>query len=204
MFTEIPFAIAKNDITQMLFPSNNSIVIGENLLTYESSFNMMESLKDVTLAVVSASEDSSKHLVPFVVSAKHINPDSIRNSAKTVEEMLDEALAYYKEVASKASTSYGKLAHDQPAFLYEMYSLADALQVAIQGSGADNAVSREVAEKDIFNFFIADLGYWWIVDLCGLKNALSFLERFFDAFYPLLKDKGKRADKRLKASVPKK
>lgn len=178
-------SITKEDITNLRFPSNLSVVIGHNLLTYDSSVAFVNSLMFVVQSVHSGISDPYASDVKRV---RHIDPKSI-GITKTVEEALEDALAYCKASASQPRSSSKEHGGEEPAFLVEMWGLQDALQFALQDFATEKVVSGDMTEDDIFDIFLAELGYWWVGDLCGLEKAISFLREFFDTFYPLMKSR---------------
>ena len=166
--------ISRADLAQMRFPSNRSVVVGCNKLTYETGSMLVDGLRMMCWDMVDHDIDT----YTLEVAASKVETVSATGvEGKSVEEMIDEAVTYGKENGHLFWDGFGGLAPiSSPAFLGEVFGMQNALNETLRCQKPDTS------DDDRFLYFVNLVGAnWWVFDVCGFDRTMAILRKFYDA-----------------------
>ena len=162
-------------LKELGFTSSSSIVIDNYQIVFSSSRMMMDSLKD--MSIEARNDDAFDYYIPDS-EVEVFELEDIKMKTKAVEDMFDEALSYFLKEDNRF---YGEMvkyvSDDEPAFMMELYGMQDALAYAFEDF------------KNVgFAEFLAEMNWWWVIDITDCDRAIAMMKKFFDSYYLMIRD----------------
>lgn len=164
--------ISRSDLAQMRFPSNNSVVIGCNKLTYDTGSMLADGLRMMCWDMADPDADT----YTLEVAASKVETVSATGiEGKTIEEMFDVAVDYWMENNHSMMECVGGWApSNSPAFSNEVNGWLYSLNETLRCQNAD------ASDDDRFLYFVNLVGTNWVFDVCGFDRTMAILRKFFD------------------------
>ena len=180
--------LTEEDVHNLLLIGNKAALLGGYYLVYPSTLELYEALRSL------ACDDTDETFTAWVEIATD-PPVSLSNlvNAKTVKDAFLEAEhTDFWEFSQDCNMPMRMMRiSDANVMSREIAGLWDALYYAIidniHGRAAESI--RTLDADNVYEYFVSSLGYWWVIDYCGLSEALDLLKDFFNHYYPLLQSR---------------
>lgn len=175
--------VTNDQIKNIRILSDHEIVIGDKVLSYDFKDELLYDLQTNMSRRSTSDTDQEIILLEPFAKVRKVTPSEMHQT-KSVIDAYHEAEEYFFRIGAPFAGSPIKIVNDkEPLFLMEVYGLQDAAVYVIRNCGLRLPI------KDRFDYFLGELGYWWIADFIGVPKAVELARNFYTRYYPIIEGK---------------
>ena len=176
-----------SDLKKLRFTSNQSVIIGNQHLTFKSSFEMMKALQELSEGMEYGPIGNREYDIPYAAQVRPVVPKDTESISKSVEEMFYEALDYFVRSNAPHAPKCMDDSKEMPALIREIATMKCVLMCCIFNYDFD-ARSADTTDADRLNAFSRRFGHWWVEDLCASESAMEMKNKFVKDCFSLLNE----------------